>query len=76
MLCTSSNRPLVKSINLLTLWLGMTCLLNTCGCSRPVAHGSPQTRSSPNGSEAESVATSAELEALADRLKTITEEVE
>ena len=76
MLCTTSNRALVERTSLLALWLGMTCLLNTCGCFRPVAHQSPQAGNSSDGSEAEPPAISPEVRALADRLKRITEEVE
>ena len=72
----SSNRPPTKRISLLMLGLGMTCLLNTCGCFRPVAQQSPQTGNSSGGSETEPLATSPEVKALADRLKMITEEVE
>jgi Leucine-rich repeat (LRR) protein len=76
MRCTSSNRPLAKGICRLTPWLGVICFLNTCGCFSPVAPESPQTRHSPDGPKAARLANSTQVEALADRLKAITEEVE
>ncbi len=76
MLCTASNRRLVKGIGLIKLWLGATCLLIASGCSRPVTQESPQAGRASHGSEAETMATSPEIKALADRLKLITEEVE
>lgn len=65
-------------IRVLTLSLGavLVCALNSLSCSRTDPWETPPTGQLPGSPEAETLATSADLRALTDRLKILTEEVE
>ena len=68
----STKHHAFRSIGALTFWLGLACLLHSCGCIRPAGPGTPQSNASEQSAGAP---ISTALEAVADRLQQIADDV-